>query len=120
MRRNTGTGTSSRRRNGHAMRAVLFGLLVGVLWSLPQSAAAQCGPGGCVDQAAAEAKLSVMVQNNVFNRHIPPMLGRFEGIGWSKSPGNVPTCVPRQKMVLTADCTRRASNGVWVRIRVWR
>lgn len=91
-----------------------------LLWTGADLAAQQCGPGGCPDQQAASDKLNLMVQNNILNRHVPPLLGRFEGIGYSSSPLNIPTCTPRQKMTLTADVVQRSRNGLWVRMRVWR
>lgn len=83
-------------------------------------ACGQCGPQGCSDQAAAERKLDTMIERSVLNRHIPPILGNFEGIGVSSQPGNIQTCTPRRRMNLTADVVRQAKNGMWVRLRVWR
>lgn len=99
------------------MRSVLFCVLSLVCGAL--CAQQQCGPNGCPDQAAAEQKLEIMIQQNITNRHIGVPLGRFEGIGYSTTP-NVSTCVPRRPMTLTADVVRRNRNGLWVRIRVWR
>ena len=99
------------------MRRGLFCVLSLVCGAL--CAQQQCGPNGCPDQAAAEQKLNIMIQQNITNRHIGVPLGRFEGIGYSTTP-SVSTCVPRRPMTLTADVVRRNRNGLWVRIRVWR
>jgi hypothetical protein len=99
------------------VKAILFCVLSLVCGSL---CAQQCGPNGCPDQGPATRKLEEMVNRNVINRHIGTPLGGFEGIGYSTSPNNIPTCTPRRKMTLTADVVRRAKNGLWVRIRIWR
>jgi hypothetical protein len=99
------------------MKSVLFLVLAFVTGSL---CAQDCGPQGCVDQAAATRKIEYMVQNNIYNRHIGPMIGRFEGIGYSANPTNIRTCVPRQRMTLTADVVRRTRDGMYLRIRIWR
>jgi hypothetical protein len=99
------------------MKSVLFCVLALVCGTL---CAQECGPGGCVDQAAATQKIEYMVQNNIINRHVGPMIGRFEGIGYSTSPNNIRTCTPRQPMTLTADVVRRTRDGMYLRIRIWR
>lgn len=99
-------------RNG--LLAMVFVMLVcGV-------ASAQCPGGVCPDQQAAEQKVEQMIQRGVLNRHLPPILGNFEGIGVATSPNNIGTCTPRRRMTLTADVVRQARNGMWVRLRVWR
>lgn len=98
------------------MKSVLFCLLSLVCGSL---CAQQCGPGGCPDQIAAERKIEYMVENNIVNRHVQPILGNFEGIGYSTTP-QVNTCTPRRRMTLTADVVRRTRSGLYVRLRVWR
>lgn len=99
------------------MRSVLFCVLSLVCGGL---CAQDCGPQGCTDQAAAVQKIEYMVQNNIYTRHVQPILGRFEGIGYSSSPTNIRTCTPRRPMRLTADVVRPTRNGMYVRIRVWR
>lgn len=99
------------------VRGVLFcvlSLLCGVV------SAQQCGPGGCPDQAAAEQKIEYMIQRGIINRHVQPILGNFEGIGYSTSPTNIRTCTPRRRMTLTADVVRQTRGGLWLRLRVWR
>lgn len=98
------------------MRSVLFCVLSLACGSV---FAQQCGPSGCVDQAAAEQKLEIMIQQNIINRHIGRPLGNFEGIGFSTTP-QVNTCTPRRRMTLTADVVKRTRSGMYVRMRVWR
>lgn len=99
------------------MRALLFCVFSLVCGTV---CAQSCGPGGCVDQAAAERKIEYMIRNNIINRHVGPMVGGFEGIGYSTSPTNIRTCTPRRGMVLTADVVRQTRSGLWLRLRIWR
>tara|TARA_R100000008_G_C3518725_1_gene132819 strand:+ start:105 stop:509 length:405 start_codon:yes stop_codon:yes gene_type:complete len=71
------------------------------------------------DQEKCQAEANYMAKFNKFC-HVGPCIGRFEGIGWSRS-GNMPgTCVPRYRMCLTGDATATCENGTVIRVRSWR
>tara|TARA_R100000008_G_C3583235_1_gene170129 strand:- start:818 stop:1183 length:366 start_codon:yes stop_codon:yes gene_type:complete len=72
------------------------------------------------DQERCQAEANYMVK---FNKlcHVGKCIGRFEGIGWSRSGNPKPnTCVPRYRMKLTGDATAIMENGTVVRVRSWR
>ena len=71
------------------------------------------------DQERCQAEANYMAKFNKFC-HVGPCIGRFEGIGWSRS-GNMPgTCVPKYRMCLTGDATATCENGTVIRVRSWR
>ena len=71
------------------------------------------------DQEKCQAEANYMAKFNKFC-HVGPCIGRFEGIGWSRS-GNMPgTCVPRYRMCLTGDATATCEDGTVIRVRSWR
>ena len=71
------------------------------------------------DQEKCQAEANYMAKFNKFC-HVGPCIGRFEGIGWSRS-GNMPgTCVPKYRMCLTGDATATCENGTVIRVRSWR
>jgi len=71
------------------------------------------------DQERCQAEANYMAKFNKFC-HVGPCIGRFEGIGWSRS-GNMPgTCVPRYRMCLTGDATATCEDGTVIRVRSWR
>lgn len=71
------------------------------------------------DQEKCQAEANYMAKFNKFC-HVGPCIGRFEGIGWSRS-GNMPgTCVPKYRMCLTGDATATCEDGTVIRVRSWR
>ena len=71
------------------------------------------------DQEKCQAEANYMAKFYKFC-HVGPCIGRFEGIGWSRS-GNMPgTCVPRYRMRLTGDATAKCDDGTVIRVRSWR
>ena len=71
------------------------------------------------DQERCQAEANYMAKFNKFC-HVGPCIGRFEGIGWSRSGGMPGTCVPRYRMCLTGDATATCENGTVIRVRSWR
>ena len=71
------------------------------------------------DQEKCQAEADYMAKFNKFC-HVGPCIGRFEGIGWSRS-GKMPgTCTPRYRMCLTGDATATCDDGTVIRVRSWR
>lgn len=71
------------------------------------------------DQERCQAEANYMAKYYKFC-HVGPCIGRFEGIGWSRS-GNMPgTCVPKYRMCLTGDATATCEDGTVIRVRSWR
>jgi len=71
------------------------------------------------DQEKCQAEANYMAKFYKFC-HVGPCVGRFEGIGWSRS-GKMPgTCVPRYRMCLTGDATAKCDDGTVIRVRSWR
>jgi hypothetical protein len=71
------------------------------------------------DQEKCQAEANYMAKFYKFC-HVGPCIGRFEGIGWSRS-GKMPgTCVPRNRMRLTGDATAKCDDGTVIRVRSWR
>mgnify|MGYP003151884248 FL=1 len=76
--------------------------------------------GAKTDQEKCQAEANYMVKFNKFC-HVGPCIGRFEGIGWSRSGNPKPsTCTPKYKMKLTGDATAVCENGTVIRVRSWR
>ena len=71
------------------------------------------------DQERCQAEANYMAKFNKFC-HVGPCIGRFEGIGRSRSGGMPGTCVPRYRMRLTGDATATCENGTVIRVRSWR
>ena len=71
------------------------------------------------DQEKCQAEADYMARYNKLC-HVGPCIGRFEGIGWSKTCPKPNTCVPRYKMKLTGDATATCENGRIIRVRSWR
>jgi len=71
------------------------------------------------DQEKCQAEANYMAKHNKFC-HVGPCIGRFEGIGWSRSGNQPSTCVPKNRMKLTGDATAKCKNGTVVRVRSWR
>lgn len=71
------------------------------------------------DQEKCQAEAEYMAANRAFY-HVGPCIGRFEGIGWSRSGGSPSTCTPRSRMQLTGDATSLCADGTVVRVRSWR
>ena len=71
------------------------------------------------DQEKCQAEANYMAKFYKFC-HVGPCVGRFEGIGWSRS-GKMPgTCTPRYRMCLTGDATATCDDGTVIRVRSWR
>ena len=71
------------------------------------------------DQEKCQAEANYMAKFYKFC-HVGPCIGRFEGIGWSRSGNMQSTCVPRHRMCLTGDATSTCTDGTVVRVRSWR
>ena len=71
------------------------------------------------DQEKCQAEADYMAKHKKFC-HVGKCIGRFEGIGWSKSCSFPSTCVPSKKMKLTGDAVSVTQNGYTIRVRSWR
>lgn len=71
-------------------------------------------------QEIAETKAHYMARHRKMGHFLMNLgfgEGRFEGVGCSSSPHNVPTCVGSGAVL--GDCTVRGSNGMYYRCRIY-
>jgi len=97
-----------------------YALLLSLALLMPTSSPAnEIWGNAATDQDKCQAEADYMAKHRAFY-HVGPCIGRFEGIGWSKS-GKMPgTCTPNKKMNLTGDATATCNDGTVVRVRSWR
>lgn len=71
-------------------------------------------------QAACQRQANEQARRGRMGHLLPMRSGaRFEGVGMSSNPNNVPTCTPRRGMRLVGDATARGRNGRYYRCRQW-
>ena len=71
------------------------------------------------DQERCQAEAEYMAKHRKLC-HVGPCIGRFEGIGWSRTCALPSTCTPSSKMRLTGDAVVATQYGLYIRVRSWR